>query len=391
MTDLAKNGDFGKLPRRMYIFGCMCGSILTLYTRKIFYSQETYSYEFCPKTRFDKPWFATLFMALGMSLANIVYKLLLHFSKDPNPAFSSIPISIYIHALLPAALDIIFSVLYSIEILLIGETFATLLRFFDLIFATLLRKFWLKENLLLYSYVSLAVVIVGCFMSSIAITYDDLKKQTYNVNFFIAVSLQILAQLASSVKAIREEQLLHKNDIHPVWLCGVEGVYEIIMILFMAFPVLNFMPQKFGEGLSENFCAAIKMVGHSKILIAEFIIYPFIAMEYNTCVFGVQFTTSAVHFIVLDIVTGSVSWFFDLFIYYVMKRSLFGLTPPVMGLPWTDKSVLRLIGVTLLFIGSAVYTKFVKLPFFKYEESDVKIMNINLDENDSDAAAALRV
>ena len=367
--------DFGKKTRITYFLCCMCGSLLTLYSRNIFYEQNTYEYPGCPIQKFNKPWFATLFMAIGMSLANIFYQIILIFSKDPPISFRKVHISMYLHAIVPAALDIIFSVLYSISILLIGSTFSTIIRFLDLIFATILRKIWLKENLMLYSWVSIGVIVLGVILVSIAASFNDIGSIQVNGQFIVAALIQISAQLASSFKAIREEQLLHQNDIHPVWLCGVEGVYEFILILFILYPILNFMPKEFGEGLTEDFCAACQMMAHSKTLIGTLIIYLFIACFFNTCVMGVQYSSNAVQFIVSENIVNSISWGIDLLINYAMDGSIFGLTPKnSYGAQWTSLSWLRLVGVIFIILGSIVYVKFIRLPFFKYEESNFKLV-----------------
>ncbi|EAX93782.1 hypothetical protein TVAG_339050 [Trichomonas vaginalis G3] len=377
MSQESGNADFGWRSRHLYLIGCVLGNIFTAYTRTMIYNQKVTSFKGCQEQIFEKPWYGTLLMAIGMAFGNIVYKLMLKFSKDPPPSFAKIHFSLYLHALFPAALDIIFTVLYNIAILLIGPVFATLLRFCDIIYATFLRRIWLKQKLLPYSYVSLAIIMIGVIMTSISIAYDGLKKFEYNLKFWAALTFQILAQFASSIKAIREEQLLHQNDIHPVWLCGVEGLYEFFILTFMAFPILRVMPQRFGPGLVENFCEDWKMVGSSKVLIAYCFIYPFIAFEYNTCVFGVQFTANAVFFIVTDIFVGSISWFIDLFIFYAMKNSLFGLTPDNIGTNWNPRSPLRLVGIIIILIGSLLYTRVVKLPWFRYEESAVKVFKVN--------------
>ena len=371
--------DFGKKTRITYLILCMCGSLLTLYSRNIFYAQDTYEFPGCPIQKFNKPWFATLFMAVGMSLANILYQLFIVFSKDPPISFSKVHFSMYLHAIVPAAMDIIFSVLYSISILLIGSTFSTIIRFLDLVFATILRKFWLKETLLPYSWISLIVIIIGVILVSIAASINDIGSIQINGQFIVAAIIQICAQLASSFKAIREEQLLHQNDIHPVWLCGVEGVYEFVLILFILYPILNFMPKKFGEGLTEDFCAACQMMIHSKTLIGALIVYLFIACLFNTCVMGVQYSSNAIQFIVSENIVNSISWGIDLLIFYTMDGSIFGLTPKdSYGTEWTNLSYLRLVGVIFIILGSIVYVKFIKLPFFKYEDSNVKL--VELDE-----------
>ena len=219
-------------------------------------------------------------------------------------------------------------------------------------------------------------MIVGVILTSISVTKNELSSIKIDSGFIIAAVLQILAQLASSFKSIREEQLLHKNDIHPVWLCGVEGIYEFIIVLFMLDPILNFMPKRFGEGLTEDFCAAVNMVTHSNTLIGTFIVYLFIACMFNICVMGVEYSSSAVHFMVSENCVNCISWGIDLLIHYTMGGTIFGLTEGGNGVKWTDLSWLRLFGVVLILFGSLIYVKAITLPFFKYEESSVKVIEM---------------
>ena len=371
-----KDIDFGKKTRYIYLACCILGNTLTLYARSIFYAQNTYSFEGCETTKFDKPWFATLVMSLGMSMATILYKLLLIFSKEPPISFSKVSFSMYLHAFLPAVFDITISVLNSIALLLIGSTLTTFIRIMNVFFATLLRLVWLKEKILPYSWVSLAIIIVGVIFVSASIWEDEMGKVHVNTKFIVATVLQLLVQLAFAAKAIREEQLLHSNDIHPIWLCGIEGIYESIMILFIVDPIVNFIPKKMGQGLSENLCAAVMMVIHSPTLIGCFVAYLFIACFFNCSVMGVEYSSSALHFIVCENFVTCISWVIDLLIKYPMKGSMFGLSDKSYGTEWNSLSFLRLIGVVIIIIGSMLYIKLIKLPCFTYEESNVKIIEI---------------
>lgn len=371
------DADFGKRQRRMYFGCCIIGSILTTYFRQIFYAQYTYSFDGCSVKKFDKPWFATLVMAFGMSLANAAYKILLAFTKIKMSTYRNIPLSVYISATLPALFDIINSVLSSICILLIGSTFSTIIKFLDLVFATFIRRFWLKETILPYSWISTIIIVVGIILVSVSATINELSSMKFNGTFFIAASVQIIAQSLFAAQVIREEQILHKNDVHPMWLSGVEGVTEFLMILFMLYPILNFMPEKFGEGLTEDLCSACMMVYHSKKLIILFSVYVFIACFYNISVMGVEYMTSGIHFLVTENVVRCLSWFIDLLIKYAMNGSIFGLTDNTYGTSWNSWSYMRFAGVIIILSGSFIYIKVAKLPCFKYEDPNIKIINLD--------------
>ncbi|EAY07660.1 hypothetical protein TVAG_273440 [Trichomonas vaginalis G3] len=354
------------------------GGILVLLSRKVIFSQKSFSYERCSIQEFDKPWIATLFMSIGLSFSNIIYKLMLVFDAKNYRLFTKIEFRLYLQGLTIAILDIIYSTLYSIAIVLIKEQYATLFRFVIILFTACLRRVWLKEKLLAYSYTALVIVTIGVVLSSISVIYDQLKVDTikYNATFFIALTLQILAQLALSIKTILEEQILHQNDVHPTWFCGVIGIYETVIILFMVYPIVNFIPGKTGAGLSENFCDAIKMIGHSKVLIIEFVLFPLIELFYNVGILGVIFSTSGIHKIVFEMVYTSFAWFIELFIYYAMKGNVFGLAKD-MGAKWDKYSPMRLVGIVLIFIGSLLYSKTIKCKCYEYEQADTQVFRLS--------------
>jgi len=373
----SKDADFGKNQRRIYAFMCLFGSVFSYYSRKLIYDQDSYNFQGCIMTKFSRPWFVTLSMSIGMAMASLLYLLILIFKKEPPVSFKMIPFRSYISAIFPAVCDLAFSVLYNITTLMISSIFTVTFNFFMLLFTALFRRFLLKQRTLPYAWFSIGILIVGIILSSISVAGDEIQKTKLSLKLLFGCGVQLIAQVLAALKAISEEKILHQNDLSPIWLCGIEGIYEALLLLFAFFPLLYISPKSFGEQFQENFCSDFLMVIHSPKLMLNIFVYLFIAMCYNTGLMGVILTTSAIGFSVVESIASTVMWMMDLFIHYQLHGFLFNLNSSKFGEPWVSASYIRLAGYLLVIIGALIYIKIVKLSCFQYEESNIKVINMD--------------
>lgn len=182
--------------------------------------------------------------------------------------------------------------------------------------------------------------------------------------------------------SVVEQKIMQGNDIHPAWMADVQGFYEFLIILFIIFPILHFVPKKYEyTGLHENLCESLGMIFNSKILIILFIIYVFFVLLVNISIMGVELMMGATEALTQIIMINPSTWFIGLFIYYVMDRSIFGLTPHNMGVPWNNLSYLTLTGTILIVLGFLFFTKTIRLRCFEYEKPDVVIFSSNSCHN----------
>ncbi|OHT02733.1 hypothetical protein TRFO_30040 [Tritrichomonas foetus] len=372
--DAIREIDIGKKQRRMYFIGCSIGSFISVYVRRVITLQESTGFNDCI-SKFEKPWFFTILMSLGMSFGLAVHKIILLFqSKDSivNVSFSHVDPKCYLLAFIPALGDIFYSVGFTFSIVTNGHSFAVALRFFDILFIPIIRCFYLRKKMLPYSTIAIALLTIGIFMVSGSYLWDFIKENdgnTINVKNAFAAIFQIFSQAVFAVKVITEEKLLHQNDLPPLILCGIEGLYEVVIVVFCCCTVLYFIPSSANVFNTENLCDTFLMVIHSKPLIAFVVVYPFVSLIFNNCAMGIIMMENAVAFTVNETIVTSFVWFCDIFIYYVIKNY-------TIGSQWRYSSILHLVGIIFIIFGALLYTKAIRLPHFKYETANVVVIKI---------------
>merc|ERR1712176_1173231 len=164
-----------------------------------------------------------------------------------------------------------------------------------------------------------------------------------------------------AAQVIAEEWLMKDVDLPSVQIIGFEGLWGILMMLLVVYPVLWILPGSDG-GHAEDPVDTIVMVWNSAPLMCCVVTYLISCGTFN--ITGIQVTAalSAVHRMMMDASRTMVIWAFGLYYHYqVDPQSKFGET-------WNAYSSLQLVGFLVLVTGQAIYGGVLKLPRFAYPE-----------------------
>ena len=374
-----KDADFGVKSRFFYIVSCLLGMIITYYIRDTTYSQIS-NYKGCKKL-FDLPWFFTLVMTIAMSSCMIVYLILVKINPMHGPKFKNIQMQMYFIPIIPSVCDLFASMFYSFSLVNNKGKISTALRYFELFSIVIMRTLLFESINYSFRWFSLGIIFLGIFFVVFSVISDENKEGSVKA---FPIILQIISQILYATKSIFEEKILHNNDLSPWWLMGVEGVYGFFINLFIVYPIVYVIPlNKNTKGIHENFCESIYMAFHSKAVIALIFIYIPFSCLYNGSIGGTIQTTNSINYTIVEMIASSLAWIVDLIIYYGFKGKYIipcyneDFKSITKGIQWTKLSWMRLIGSIIFLFGELTYIGIIKFSFFRYPDSNVKIITLN--------------
>merc|ERR1712039_713225 len=166
-------------------------------------------------------------------------------------------------------------------------------------------------------------------------------------------------QVTQAAQVIAEEWLMKDVDLPSVQIIGFEGLWGLVMMVLVVYPVLWFLPGSDG-GHVEDPVDTFVMVSNSGPLMCCVITYLISCGTFN--ITGIQVTAalSAVHRMMMDASRTMVIWAFGLYIHYQVDSS------SKFGEKWNDYSYMQLAGFLVLVIGQAIYGGVLKLPGVQY-------------------------
>eukprot|EP00403_Amphidinium_massartii_P004107 CAMPEP_0178377360 /NCGR_PEP_ID=MMETSP0689_2-20121128/3878_1 /TAXON_ID=160604 /ORGANISM="Amphidinium massartii, Strain CS-259" /LENGTH=359 /DNA_ID=CAMNT_0019997411 /DNA_START=119 /DNA_END=1195 /DNA_ORIENTATION=+ len=340
---------------------------------------------------FGKPWFACFLTFVAMSLALIpdgiqrwrrrqqsgsssLMKPLVQ-EQDAEPARSDKPSELrkVLLSIIPAAFDLLATGLCDMGFLYIPASVWQLLRGAELIFTALFSVFVLKQRSYLYKWLAVAVVVLGIIAVGLASVWGvDAKGTTKGGSagmLIVGMCLALSGQVVQAAQAVAEEWLVKDIDLPAMTTVGLEGVWGAVLMMLIAFPIVNLLPGS-DHGQLEDDMDAIALLGSSRPLFSMVMLFTFSCMTYNMAGIAVTEALSAVHRVMLEALRTGIIWIFGLSVhYFVDENSLFGEV-------WTPYSWLEALGFVLLMLGQGIYNKMVPLPGLVYpldeEEMDDK-------------------
>ncbi|KAF4662276.1 hypothetical protein FOZ61_002607 [Perkinsus olseni] len=329
---------------------------------------------------FKKPWFNTFSMFLGMSLSILAYLASAFIkrrrsrekfveqeapllqpdrsSRRPHSVKKSIMIGF------PAALDLTATVMCFVGLLYNPASVWQMLRGAEIIFCAILSVCFLGRRLRPHHWAAvglcfIAILIVGLanLMSSAASTPSGGDPAL----MLFGMLMIVVGQVVQAAQVVCEERLLKEWTVSPLQLVGMEGLWGCLLMLFLAFPVLQRIPGD-DRGSLENTIDTITMLHNNPQLIVNLLIYFISILSYNISGVMVTYKLTAVHRTMIEASRTAVIWTVDLLIHYVI------LPDSEFGERWTSWSWVQLFGFVLLTYSQAAYSDVVKLPWFNYLE-----------------------
>jgi len=179
----------------------------------------------------------------------------------------------------------------------------------------------------------------------------------------LGMLMVIAGQAVQSVQIIAGEWLLRDLDISEVEIVTIEGLWGILQMIVIVYPLLWFIPGG-DDGHVEDPFDSLTMLKNNNGLLLMVLTYTFSCCTYNMSGIAVTGALSAVHRAILEASRTSLIWAFGLFVHYVVDRT------SAFGEALTPYSWLQLLGFLVLMLGQSVYGELLRLPGFEYPPPD---------------------
>ncbi|KAL7716734.1 Integral membrane protein [Entamoeba marina] len=339
---------------------------------------------------FEKPWFQTEMMFLGMfgclfvfeikHVISLIRKKKNGDSSEENDSKKSSSLKTYLVVSIPAICDLSATALMNVGLLWIPASIWQMLRGSMTIFSAFFTKFFRKIHVYTYQWIGVAfvafalvVVAFSCLMAPtkdpiiVEDVYGDYSEQGAVELYLqvIGICLVVGAQIIQSSQIVIEEALLKDANTDPVLIVGLEGMWGGLICSGICLTVVNyFIPSSAGSGVYENSVDTLYMLIKSPQILVLAAIYSAVILSYN--LFGMYVTqvTSAVIRTILEGLRTACIWIVQLII------GLFVSEDSALGETWNDWSYLQLAGFFFLLEGLFIYNGHLRISCFDYSHLD---------------------
>ena len=367
-----------KAPRWQQIYaipGMLIFGTATVVTQKFLFEQ-TGEGRYGIVHEFRKPWFQTDTMFLGMTLSLLAYLIL---GKKDRAEIKGDQIEegpkktnwkLYFASMLPAICDLCATSLMNVQLLYINASVWQMLRGSMVIFSSIFCAFILKRPHFPFMWWSILCVVCALTVVGVAAVCSTGagKEGVSTSRTILAIFLTIVAQLIQATQLVIEDFLLHDLETHPLQLVGLKGFWGFFFCSTVAFPIIQNVPGTEGNGVHEDLIDTFAVLKSTPMILTFIILYVFFILCYNIGGMLVTNVFSAVYRTILEGLRTLCIWSVQLILYYSLKGN------KNVGEEWNRWSFMQLAGFSLLFTGSLMYNKIVRLPCFKYPD-DVEVDN----------------
>ena len=385
------SGNITFAKRALVIAGMLFFGTCTVVVQKFLFEQTAQGRDIYGEHKFNKPWFQTNSMFIGMFLALLVYEIQQCFarrSSNTQSNFQSESVAslsetneasgkkqathkkMYFVVAAPACCDLLATSLMNIGLLYINASVWQMLRGSMVLFSSIFCAFILKRPHYPYMWWSVLLIVIALGVvgfASVASTGVG-KAGVSTGKVVMAIFLTIGSQLIQASQIVIEEFLMHDLSASPVLIVGLEGMWGTIFTCSIFLPLTQFafpnLPE--GEGLHEDTLDTFIMISNSSILIVFVIGYVIVILAYNVMGMYVTQVTSAVIRTILEGLRTLCIWIVQLCLFYGFQGKTYGNHHPDLGEEWTKWSFMELSGFLLLFTGTLLYNRIIEVPVFKY-------------------------
>eukprot|EP00928_Gymnodinium_smaydae_P058586 TRINITY_DN41768_c0_g1_i1.p1 TRINITY_DN41768_c0_g1~~TRINITY_DN41768_c0_g1_i1.p1 ORF type:complete len:432 (+),score=53.33 TRINITY_DN41768_c0_g1_i1:56-1297(+) len=264
---------------------------------------------------------------------------------------------------IPAAFDLLATALACIGMLYIPASVWQMLKGATLVFAAMFSVIFLKRKMLAYHWLGLTLCVVGICIVGLASILgesgdDSSDSGKSSSNALVGITFVLAGQVVQASQVIAEEYLMKSLDLPAMHVVGYEGIWGVIQMVFVVYPILYLLPGS-DHGHQEDVFDTLAMISNNGTLALAILTYLFSCGTYNATGIAITGALSAVHRTMLDASRTMVIWAFDLLVHQLDPSSPFGET-------WTRYSYLQLFGFFVLVIGQGIYGEVIRLPCLRY-------------------------
>jgi len=348
---------------------------------------------------FQKPWFMTIVMFVGMSFALVceaIAKLksrrkgamepetfaanqvaddgFIKLEEEGGPSWSTKVVFTGI----PASFDIVATGLCSMGFLYIPASVWQLLRGAEMVFAALFTiMFFRRRRLLGFQWLGILCSVIGITCVGLASVWGEADQpspksggEKGNQLVLLGIALALGGQVVQAAQVIAEESLLKDMELPGNQIIGFEGLWGLLIMIAIVFPMLYLLPGN-DNGSAENLQDSVTMAGSNSNLLNILILNTFSCATYNMAGMAVTDALSAVHRVMIEALRTTIVWIFGLGVHYLYDKNC------KLGEAWTPWSFLEVIGFMWLILGQTIYGRMLIVPYLKYPESVTDVPSLH--------------
>lgn len=250
------------------------------------------------------------------------------------------------------------------------------------IFSTLFSIIFLKKKFKKHQWIGIILTIVSLIIVGIAgvmISDNNTKKNFHNTTFsepiensmkndqserftwvdrLVGVIIVIIAQVIQGWQLVFDEYMTQKLELPVMLVVGMEGVWGVLIMLFIGFPFCFIVPGKDPSPLGgslENVYDSLLMIKNSSSILLICIIACVAIGCYDISGMSVTATMSSVHRTIFEALRTLTTW---------VTMLIIGLFSN-FGEKWKNWSWLELAGFVLLVYSSFIFNGVVAPPFIR--------------------------
>ncbi|CAD7949640.1 unnamed protein product [Amoebophrya sp. A25] len=191
-------------------------------------------------------------------------------------AISSKAWSDFLMVAVPAILDLVSSGLNFIGLLYISASVWQMLRGSMIVFSAFLSIIFLNRQLYGFNWLGIIICVTGisCVGAASVLGESDAPKEdassiadtassASSSGAAIGVAFVMAAQVLQAAQCVAEERLLKNVELSCFVLVGYEGIWGVLIMLLIVFPMMEILPGNDVGGVQENTVDTLTMLSNS--------------------------------------------------------------------------------------------------------------------------------
>ena len=250
--------------------------------------------------------------------------------------------------IIPCLCDLLCTLLLLVAQLYITASMWQMMRGSVIIITALLKSCLLKHRLRSHMWTGVGVIAVAMVTVALSSLLDSDTSEPGSKNPLVGIMLVLLGCLAQGVQYVFEEKVMAVDNVPPLIVIGMEGLWGTVLSAVLVYPLAMLFPGS-DNGSFEDPFDSLLMVQNSKSL--QFLIGFFVVTVtvYNCMAIYVTTYLSAIWHAILDNFRPISIWAVDLLLFYYL------LPGRGYGESWKWSSWIQLCGLLILFLGTAIY------------------------------------
>mmetsp|Transcript_25261 Transcript_25261/g.47938 ORF Transcript_25261/g.47938 Transcript_25261/m.47938 type:complete len:547 (-) Transcript_25261:155-1795(-) len=255
---------------------------------------------------------------------------------------------------IPMLFDMLATVLMCIGLLHITVSCYQMMRAAELFFAAIFSVSFLGKHLNRLHLSGIALSIVGIFCVAVSNMLGEAPEGSVGTpaQQLFGIMLVVVSQAIQAAQLTFEEHFLNDLNIPPMLVVGMEGVYGVLVAVFVLLPVAYLLPGN-DAGSFENTLDSLELIASSHEVQGVLLLAAVCSCAYNLTGMHVTSHLGAVFRSLLETTRTLFAWLVDLLFWYTPIAS--GIHGEIAGENWHRFSWLQALGFLILVGGTLTF------------------------------------